>query len=82
MQPGQVAAEARPRQHRPDDDVSQRVADEAASRERKKNNRQARGNRHLEWAAEKIDPPTLLTRDTLHSIALERQPATKPSRRH
>lgn len=29
VQPGQVAAEAGPRQHRADDDVPQRVADEA-----------------------------------------------------
>lgn len=32
MQFGQIAAEARPRQHRADDDVPQRVADEAAGR--------------------------------------------------
>lgn len=30
MQFGQIAAEARPRQHRADDDVPQRMADEAA----------------------------------------------------
>lgn len=29
MQPGQVATEARPRQHRADDDVAQGVSDEA-----------------------------------------------------
>lgn len=63
MQFGQIAAEARPRQHRADDDVPQRVADEAvgqrqtALRER---------NLRFEWAErnKKNVPPVPLTRST------------------
>lgn len=35
MQSGQIAAEARPRQHRTDDDVPQRMADEAVGGKKK-----------------------------------------------
>jgi len=37
VQFGQIAAEARPRQHRADDDVPQRVADEAVGSKKRQN---------------------------------------------
>lgn len=62
MQFGQIAAEARPRQHRADDDVPQRVADEAVGR--RQTTFRERNLQH-EWAAgKKKMPPTLLTYDT------------------
>lgn len=36
VQSGQIAAEARPRQHRADNDVPQRVSDEAVGAQKKK----------------------------------------------
>lgn len=62
MQFGQIAAEARPRQHRADDDVPQRVADEAVGR-RQASFREI--NLQLEWVAGKTVPPTLLTYSTI-----------------
>ena len=62
MQFGQIAAEARPRQHRADDDVPQRVADEAVGR-RQASFREI--NLQLEWVARKTVPPTLLTYSTI-----------------
>lgn len=50
VQFGQIAAEARPRQHRADDDVPQRVADEAVGR--RQTTFRERNLQH-EWAAGK-----------------------------
>lgn len=70
MQLGQIAAEARPRQHRTDDDVPQRVSDEAIGPDR--NNFQRERNLQPEWAAGRRNkihthtlPPTLLTYNTM-----------------
>ena len=50
VQFGQIAAETRPRQHRPDDDVPQRVADEAVGR---RQTTFSERNSQREWASGK-----------------------------
>lgn len=68
MQFGQIAAEARPRQHRADDDVPQRVADEAVG-QRQTTFREI--SLQLEWAAGKTAPATLLTYSMTLCILLQ-----------
>lgn len=68
MQLGQIAAETRPRQHRADDDVPQRVANEAVGR-RQTTLREI--NLKLEWVAGKTAPPTLLTSDTAQYLIID-----------
>lgn len=68
MQLGQIAAETRPRQHRADDDIPQRVADEAVGR-RQTTFREI--NLQLEWVAGKTVPPTLLTSDTVIYLIID-----------
>lgn len=68
MQLGQIAAETRPRQHRADDDVPQRVSDEAVGR-RQTTFREI--NLKLEWVAGKTVPPTPLTSDTAQYLIID-----------
>lgn len=57
VQFGQIAAEARPRQHRADDDVPQRVADEAVGR---RQTALRERNLRFEWAAVPLTRSTTL----------------------